>query len=425
MKKKKVIIIGGGFGGMAAAKKLNSPEFELLLIDKTNHHLFQPLLYQVATAALTPADIALPIREIFALQDNMTVIMGEVTAIDKEAKKVILGNGDLFSYDYLIVAIGARHSYFGHTEWEKHSFGLKTLEDALEIRDQILISFEKAERINNLSETAKYLNFVIIGGGPTGVEMAGAIAEISKKTLFKNFRNIKPEDSKVYLIEAAPFILPTFPEKTSLRAKRDLEHLGVSVLTKTMVSDISENGVQAGDLFIESQNVIWAAGNQVSSLVKSLQSPLDRQGRVIVEPDLSIPGHPELFVIGDAAYLKDKNGTPIPGVAPAALQQGRYVAHIIKKRGTDTHRPPFCYFDKGMIATIGKNHAVAAVGKLEFGGFFAWITWSLIHIFYLIGFRNRIAVMSEWIFFYISGHRGARLIYRSLEKEITKNKLPL
>lgn len=415
----RVVIIGGGFGGLTIAKELHHAKVDLFVIDKTNHHLFQPLLYQVATAGLSPSDIAVPIREILRHQDNTSVVMGEVVDIDKEKKHVILGNGDHFEYDYLVIAVGAHHNYFGHSDWAIHAPGLKTLENALNIRQQVLISFEKAERLDSISQASKFLNFVVIGGGPTGVEMAGAIAEVAHKTMFKNFRRIKPEKSNVYLIEATHYILPSYPNKLSKRAQKTLEEMGVNVITGKMVTNINEEGVQVGDEFIPSQNVIWAAGTQAPKLLKSLGTSLDPQGRVLVEPDLTIPGHPDIFVIGDAAHVPWKNGMTVPGVSPAAIQEGRYVAKILHHKVPQNKRRPFKYFDKGMMATIGKNHAVVGMGKLQFSGTLAWLAWCFIHIFYLIGFRNRIIVMIQWLTFYITGRRGSRLIYRSLERELT------
>ena len=418
----KVIVVGGGFGGLNAAKALRSAKLDLLLIDKTNHHLFQPLLYEVATAALSPGDIATPLREILRNQSNATVIMGEVIKIDKIAKQITIANGDIFGYDYLILSIGARHCYFGKEAWESFAPGLKTITDALKIREQVLISFEKAERLDSITETEKYLNFVVIGGGPTGVEMAGAIAEIAHKTLFKNFRRIKPETSKIYLIEALPTILPMYPEKLVKSATRDLEDLGVKVLTGKKVTDIHEGGVQIDDMFIASKNIIWAAGNQVSPMLKTLDTPLDKAGRVIVESDLSIPNHPEIFVIGDASHLEITEGKPLPGVAPVAVQEGCYVAKIIQQGLPKEQRPPFAYLDKGSMATIGKAKAIAMVGKFQITGFFAWLMWAFIHIIYLIGFRNRLGVMLEWGATMITGQRGVRLITRPIDQEIHKSK---
>lgn len=417
----KVVIVGGGFGGINLAKGLKDSKLDVLLIDKTNHHLFQPLLYEVASAALSPGEIAIPIREILRGQENTAVMMGEIVQVDKESKQVVLGNGERVDYDYLVIATGARHSYFGNDSWEKFAPGLKTIKDALNIREEILISFEKAERIDSIAEAAKYLNFVIIGGGPTGVEMAGAIAEIAHKTMFKNFRRIKPEKSKIYLIEASPRILGMYPEKLALKAQKDLEKLGVKVITGKRVTQVNEEGVQVENTFYPCKNIIWAAGNQASPLLKNLGIPLDRQGRAIVEKDLSIPGFSEIFVIGDAASAMDKQGKPLPGVAPVAIQQGRYLAKILSKQLLKEQRPPFEYRDKGSLATIGKGKAIAWMGKFQLSGLFAWLVWCFVHVVYLIGFRNRISVMLEWFFFYMTGQRGARLIYSSVETHIPKN----
>jgi NADH dehydrogenase len=333
---------------------------------------------------------------------------------------VVLGNGEKIEYDCLVLAVGARHSYFGNDAWEKYAPGLKTIKDALKIREDILLSFEKAERIDNIQESAKYLNFVIIGGGPTGVEMAGAIAEIAHKTLFKNFRRINPGKSKIYLVEATPHILPMYPQALSARAKSDLEKLGVEVLEGKKVINITDEGVQVEGTFFPCKNIIWAAGNQASPVLKTLDTPLDKQGRVIVEPDLSIPNHPEIFVIGDAACSIGKDQKPLPAVSPVAIQQGRYVAKIIKNQVPKEKRVPFKYHDKGSMATIGKAKAIAMIGKLQFTGLFAWFLWCFVHIVYLIGFRNRLTVMFEWILFYLTGQRGARLIYSSVETHLPK-----
>ncbi|NGX60011.1 MAG: Demethylphylloquinone reductase NdbB [Chlamydiae bacterium] len=412
----KVIIIGGGFGGLNAAKTLKRGKLDLLIIDKTNHHLFQPLLYQVATAALSPGEIATPIREIFRDQANTAVIMGEVVSIEKKEKMITLRNGDRLSYDYLILAPGTRHSYFGHDQWEPLAPGLKTIQDALKIREQVLMSFEKAERLDHDTEVEKYLNFVIVGGGPTGVEMAGAIAEIAHKTMFKNFRKIRPERSKIYLIEALPNILTAYPESLGLRAQKDLTKMGVRVLTNKKVTNISKEGVQIEDQFIPSVNVIWAAGNQAPAFLKTLDVPQDRAGHVMVKPDLSIPEHPEIFVIGDAAHTKGKDGNPLPGIATTAIQQGSYVAKVIRKEIPKENRRPFKFLDKGSMATIGTKKAVAVMGKLKLTGFLAWCAWCFIHIIYLIGFRNRFGVMVEWFYYFMTSQRGIRLIYRSIEK---------
>ncbi|MBS0648209.1 MAG: NAD(P)/FAD-dependent oxidoreductase [Verrucomicrobia bacterium] len=416
----KVVIVGGGFGGLNTAKSLKNCQLDVFVIDKTNHHLFQPLLYEVASAALSPGEIAIPIREILRKQENATVMMGDIVDIDKKARQVVLGNGERVDYDYLVLAVGASHSYFGKDEWEKFAPGLKTIKDALTIREEVLISFEKAERIDSIAEAAKYLNFVVIGGGPTGVEMAGAISEIAHKTMFKNFRRIKPEKSKIFLIEATPRILQMYPEKLANKAKAELEKLGVRVITGKKVTNITEDGVQVEETFYPCKNVIWAAGNQASPLLKTLGVPLDRQGRVLVEPDLSVPGYPEIFVIGDAAAAMGKDGKTLPGVAPVAIQEGKYVASLIKKQLPKEKRPPFKYFDKGSLATIGKGKAIAWVGKLQLSGILAWLMWCFVHIAYLIGFRNRISVMIEWFVFYLTGQRGARLIYSSVEKSLSK-----
>lgn len=415
MVKCKVIIIGGGFGGLNAAKALKKADVDILLIDKMNYHLFQPLLYEVATAALSPGEIATPLREILRYQKNVSVIMGEVSEINTKQKQVILSNQAWFKYDYLIVATGARHSYFGNDQWESFAPGLKTIPDALNIREQILISFERAERAD-FGSILPYLTFVIIGGGPTGVEMAGAIAEIAYKTMFKNFRKINPEKAQVFLIEACPNILPSYPERLSKRAKKDLEKLGVRVLNNTRVTNIDSTGVQVESMFIASKNVIWAAGNQASKLLTYLNTPLDRSGRVIVEPDLSLPNFPEVFVIGDAAHL-EYNNKLLPGVAPVAIQQGRYAAKMIARDLTKKNREPFKYFDKGSMATIGKAKAVAFIGKLQFTGIIAWLMWAFIHLIYLVGFRDRFIVLLEWIMALVSWKRGVRLIYnRSIDE---------
>lgn len=414
----KVVILGGGFAGINAAKSLGNSKFDVWLIDKTNHHLFQPLLYQVASAALSPADIAIPIREILSSYENITVLMGEVVEINKEERQIVLRNSDRIGYDYLLVALGARHSYFGKDEWEKFAPGLKTLTDALKVRERILISFEKAERCDSISEAKKYLNFVIIGGGPTGVEMAGAIAEIAYQTMLKNFRRIDTTKTKIYLVEGSPHVLPVYPEKLSLKAQKYLEHFGVHVITGKRVTNVTAEGVTVEGMFIPTENILWAAGNQASPVLKTLNVPLDRQGRILVEPDLSIPNHPEIFVLGDAACAMDKKGQPLPGLAPVAVQQGRYVAQILRKRIPKRDRPPFIYFDKGTMATIGKTKAIGTFGKLQFSGLIAWLAWCFIHILYLIGFRNRLVVLTQWLFSYFSSQRGARLINRSIDEEM-------
>lgn len=414
----KVVILGGGFGGINAAKGLGNSKFDVWLIDKTNHHLFQPLLYQVASAALSPADIAVPIREILNPYENTTVLMGEVTAIDKEQHQVVLRNGDRIGYEYLIIALGARHCYFGQDSWEAFAPGLKTLSDALKIRERILLSFEKAERCDSISEAKKYLNFVIIGGGPTGVEMAGAIAEIAYETMLKDFRRIDTTKTRIYLVEGSPHILPVYPEKLSQKAQKYLEQFGVTVITGKRVTQINKEGVTVENTFIPAENILWAAGNQASCVLKSLNVPLDRQGRVVVDTDLSIPEHPEIFVIGDAACTMDSAGKPLPALAPVAVQQGRYLAKILRRRLPKKERPPFVYFDKGTMATIGKTKAIGMFGKFQFSGFIAWLAWCFVHVLYLIGFRNRTVVLTQWLFSYFSSQRGARLINRSIDEDL-------
>lgn len=407
--KKKIVIIGGGFGGLNAAKELKGSDVEITLIDKTNHHLFQPLLYQVATAALSPGDIAFPIRAILKKQNNVKVILGEVTNIEREAKKVFLQD-DYYEYDYLIIAIGSRHSYFGNSEWEKNAPGLKTISDALRIRERILLSFEKAERYAERQSVDKYLTFVIVGGGPTGVELAGAIAEISKKTMLKNFRKIDPAKTRILLVEATDRILSTYDKDLSVKAKAHLEELGVSVLTNKMVKKINQESVLVDDDLIETSNIIWAAGNEVSKILKNLDTEFDKTGRVIVNEFCSLKEDDTIFVIGDAAKYNYKNGS-LPGIAPVALQQGKYVGKVIEQiiKG-EKKLKPFNYFDKGSMATIGRAKAILQVGKFKLSGFLAWLAWSLVHIFFLITFRNKYKVMSEWIWYYISLRNGIRLI---------------
>jgi len=406
----KVVIIGGGFAGLNAAKSLSEGPAEVIVVDKTNHHLFQPLLYQVASAALSPADIAVPIREVLKSQKNTLVFLSEVSKIDKKGKILHLLHSEPISFDYLIVAVGARHSYFGNPQWEENAPGIKTLADALRIREKILLSFEIAERLNNPLEAEKYLNFVVVGGGPTGVEVAGAIAEIAYKTMQQDYKRINTSKTKIFLVEGASSVLPGFHPKLCAAAKRDLEKLGVHVVLNQMVTNVNEEGVQVGDHFLHAKNIIWAAGNEASSLLKTLDVPLDRQGRVLVEKDLSIPDYPNIFVIGDAACVLGKDGKPIPATAPGAIQEGRYVAKIIKSRLPKEKRPPFVYFDKGMMATIGRAKAVASVGPVAISGLLAWLSWGFIHILYLVGFKNRFLVTLEWLFFYITEKRAARLL---------------
>lgn len=417
MKTSKVIIIGGGFGGLNAAKALKKAPVDILLLDKSNHHLFQPLLYQVATAALSPGNIAIPIREVLAKQYNVTVLLADIVRINKEKKEVLASNGDAFSYDYLILAPGANHSYFGHPEWESFAPGLKTIYDAVTIRERVLLSYERAERCDDPAEAQKFMRFIIVGGGPTGVEMAGAIAEIAHKSLVRNFRKIKPEQTKVFLIEGLGQVLPSYPKSLAEKAKKDLEKLGVEVMLSTFVTNVTAEGIWLGGNLLEASTVIWAAGNEASPILKSLDIPLDRCGRAIVKPDLSLPGHSDIFVIGDAACCLNKDGSSLPGIAPVAIQQGRYVAKLIRNQIPENKRKPFVYFDKGMMATIGKAKAVAKVGKLKISGYLAWLAWCFIHITYLISFSNRALVMFQWFYLYISNQRRIRLITRPISEK--------
>jgi NADH dehydrogenase len=409
MDRKKVIIIGAGFGGLSAAKELKNANLDVIVIDKTNHHLFQPLLYQVATAALSPADIAIPIRSILSKQSNTKILMDEVISIDKDNRIVKLISSELY-FDYLIIAPGSHHSYFGKEHWEKYAPGLKTLSDALVIRENIINSLELAEKETDSLKKKKYLTFVIIGGGSTGVELAGAIAEIAKQTVVKDYKNFNYNDTKIILLEGAQKILGTFTENLSEKAKKDLENMGVEVILNTKVVDLNENGVKTSDGFIETVNIIWAAGNVASPLIKTLNIKTDNNSRAIVENDCSIPDYPNIFVIGDAANLKDEKGKTLLGIAPVAIQQGKYVGKIIDSEIPKQNRKPFRYFDKGVMATIGKARAVAQIKGLNISGLFAWLMWSFIHIAYLISFRNRFRVMIEWIWYYFTKKHGTRLI---------------
>lgn len=410
----KVVVIGGGFAGLNVVQGLSrAADVDITLIDRTNHHLFQPLLYQVAGAALSPADIAVPLRWVVRQQENVHVVMETALKIDKENKLVHTADRS-FGYDYLVIAAGSSHSYFGHDEWEAFAPGLKTIPDAIRIRETILAAFEHGEIAENPIEESKYLRFIIIGAGPTGVELAGAIAEIAYSNLFLNFRKITAEHAEILLVEGSDQVLPSFPKGLAAKAQKDLELLGVKVLTNTRVTDIKKEAVRIGDKWIEAGTIIWAAGNQASPLLRTLNVPLDKQGRVIVGEDLSIKDHPEIFVIGDATSAKNKEGKELPGIAPVAIQMGRYVAKIIKSH--EGKRKPFTYVDKGMLATIGKRKAVGVVGKFKMSGFFAWLTWVAVHIFYLIGFRNRLLVMLQWFFLYVSGGRSVRLITRPKNK---------
>jgi len=416
---KKVVIVGAGFGGLTAAKALSKRDIDITIIDKTNHHVFQPLLYQVATTALSPADISTTIRSVFSDDKNVKVLLGEVKSIDKKNKKVFF-NGSEIEFDYLIIATGTRHSYFGNTDWEKYAPGLKTLNDTLKIREKILLSLEAAEKETDPEKRQKYLNFVVIGGGPTGVELAGAISEIVNRNVIPDFRNIDESMTKVYLIEALPKILSTYPDKLSEHAVEDLKDLQVEVILGEKVTEVNENGVKVGDKFIESNNVLWAAGNQVSPLIESLETETDRTGRAIVNDDLSLMESENIFIVGDAAAVKNEKGEYLAAIAPVAMQQGRYVAKVIAKNLSGKERKNFKYNDRGTMATIGKAKAVGVVKGFKLSGWIAWLAWSFIHILYLIGFRNRLRVMVEWIWYYITNRPGIRLIVKYTEDPLNK-----
>lgn len=407
-----VVIVGGGFAGLAAARALATADVRITLIDRTNHHLFQPLLYQVAMSVLNPADITVPIRWLLREQRNVTVIMAEVDTIDVAEKCLTLDGGSTaVAWDYLLVASGARHAYFGHPEWEAHAPGLKSIDDALELRGRFLLSFEAAERASAASQRDALLTFVIVGGGPTGVELAGMIPEITRKAMRRDFRRIDPSNARVILLEAGPRILPQFPAELSERAERDLRELGVDVRTGTAVTGVDADGVSLanGDR-IAAHTVFWGAGNQASPLGHQLKVPLDRAGRVVVSADLSIPGHDQVFAIGDIAAVLTTDGKPVPAVAPAANQMGVHAARQIAGDLAGKPRTPFAYFNKGDLATIGRNRAVAAIGPVKLQGVIAWLAWVFVHIMYLAAFRNRLTVFVQWAYQYFTYQRGGRLI---------------
>src|SRR5213595_1700789 len=412
-----VVIVGAGFGGLQAAKKLARKNVLITVIDRTNYHLFQPLLYQVATAALSPADIAAPVRAILSRCRNAEVILAEVQSVNVDAKKVKTVDMEI-DYDYLILATGARHSYFGHDAWEKLAPGLKSLEDAIELRRRILMAFEYAEKITDEEARRAAMNFVVIGGGPTGVEMAGAIAEISRHTLAKDFRHIDPSQARIILIEGEPRLLAAYPEDLSASAKKQLMDLGVEVRTSSRATNLSEAGVQVNGEFIPCRVKIWAAGNNASFVGKTLGAPVDRVGRVLVNDDLTIPGHPEIQVIGDLANFSHQTGQPLPGVSPVAMQQGRHAARNILAMIEGRKAQRFRYWDKGSMATIGRNKAVADLNLLHLSGLAAWLAWLFVHIIFLVGFRNRLAVLFQWAWAYFTFNKGARLITRNFQSEM-------
>jgi NADH dehydrogenase len=403
-----VVIIGGGFAGLAAARGLARAPVRVTLVDRQNHHLFQPLLYQVATAGLAAPAIAAPLRHILRGQDNLTVLMAEVTAIDAPARRVLLDEGDL-RYDFLLLASGATHAYFGHDEWARFAPGLKTLDDALSIRRRVLAAFEAAEREDDPARREAWLTFAVIGGGPTGVELAGTLAEIARHTLRRQFRRIDPTRARVLLLEAGPRVLSAMPESLSESARRQLQRLGVEVRTGQPVTHIDGDGVVVGDTRVATRTVLWAAGVAASPLGTQLGAPLDRVGRVQVHDDLSVPGRPEVFVAGDLAAASS-NGVAVPGVAPAAKQMGRHVARQIRRRLSGHAAEPFRYRDQGTLATIGRTSAVARVGRLKLSGIIAWWFWLLVHVLFLIGFRNRLVVLIDWAVAYFTHQRHARII---------------
>ena len=412
----KIIVIGGGFGGLSFLQKARNSKNEFILIDKTNHHLFQPLLYQVATAVLSPADITVPLRNLFKNDKNVKTILSEVKEINKEKKEVTLDNAEVINYDKLIVSAGSSYSFFGKNEWSKFAKGLKVINDALDIREKILKAFEKAENEKDERIRKKYLNFVIVGGGPTGVELAGSIAEIAYKNMTKEFRNFSSKDANIYLLEAGDRILPSYSENLAKKSYKYLIDLGVKVMTKERVENIEEMKVTTNKQVIDADNIIWAAGNEASPLIKHLDTETDNEGRALVNQDCSIKEDNEVYVIGDAANFITASGESLPGIAPVAIQQGRYVAHNIKKNIEKENRKPFKYSDKGTMATIGRFKAIGVVGNFELAGFTAWLFWSLIHLVYLIGYRSKILVAIEWIFAYFFNKRGTRLIYRDIDK---------
>jgi NADH:ubiquinone reductase (H+-translocating) len=406
---KRIIIIGGGFGGLTAARALRRDG--VVLIDRTNHHLFQPLLYQVATAALSPSDIAWPLRTVFRSQRNVRVLMEEVIEIDRAGRSVRFRESPPMSFDVLIVAPGSRHAYFGHDEWEPLAPGLKTLTDAVLMREKMLLAFEEADRRRAAGGPDEQLTFVIVGGGPTGVELAGALAEIGRKAMGPDFPTLRLEDLCILLVEGGPRILPGFSADLSAKAEAALSRMGVTIRLNSLVSGVREGGVMIGQEFVPSAGIIWAAGNKASPLLETLGTAQDGAGRVKVGADLTIPGEPWIFVLGDAANCTGEDGKPLPGLAPVAIQQGRYVADVIQHDTAPGERRAFVYVDRGMLATIGRAKAVAQIGRLHVSGLFAWLLWCIVHIFFLIGVRSRFRVMSEWLWYYVTFKPGARLLF--------------
>lgn len=415
-----VVVLGGGFAGLTFCQTLRDPRFRITLIDRQNHHLFQPLLYQVATAGLSMPDIAQPLRSILAIQENVTTLMDEVKEIDLEGRRVICASHTL-EYDYLIIGLGVKTSYFGHPAWEAYTFGLKSLEDAMALRRQVLLAFERAEMEEDPAEIERLLTMVVVGGGPTGVEMAGSLAELARTVLKQDFRRIDPTKARIHLIEGGPKLLGMFPDDLPDYTAESLGRLGVTVHTNCVVKDIKEGVVETAGMTLRAETIVWAAGVEASGIVQGLDSvPRDRGGRLQVLPDLSLPGHPEVFAAGDIVSLVDKNGVRVPGVAPAAMQMGRHLAKLVARdaRRCEAGRPldpnvpraAFAYFDKGSMATIGRSRAVAAAGPLRFRGFIAWLMWLFVHLMFLIGLRNRVFVFLQWVWAYATWERGARII---------------
>ena len=405
----RIVIVGAGFGGLNAARTLARHPVEITIVDRKNHHTFQPLLYQVATAGLSPGEIASPIRAIFRGETNVLSLLEQVEGFDLDRRLVKTSEQEI-PYDYLIVAAGATHAYFGHDEWEPYAPGLKTIEDALEIRRRVLLAFELAERQAVSGVATEPLNFIVVGAGPTGVELAGTLAEINQHVLAHEFRSIDPSRTRILLLEGGPRVLPAYAEDLSRSAEEQLRRLGVDVRTNTMVTGIEPGAVRMGGSRIVAPVILWAAGVAASPLGKKLGAPCDRAGRVLVQPDLSVPGHPEVFVIGDLAALKDEQGKMLPGVAPVAIQEGKYVGNLIRNELRGKPRQNFHYWDKGSLATIGRAAAVAQFGRIHISGFVAWLSWLFIHIFFLIGFQNRLLVFIQWAWSYVTYERGARLI---------------
>ncbi len=416
-----IVIIGGGFGGLSFLKAARKTRNNFTLIDKTNHHLFQPLLYQVATAVLSPADITVPIRNLFKNDKNVNVILDEVIDINKHNNSLLLKSGNQINYDKLLISVGSSYSYFGNDHWSNHSHGLKNLNDALDIRDNILKAFEKAENEKNPEFKLSYLNFVIIGGGPTGVELAGSIAELAYKNIKNEYRNFNTNDINVYLVEAGPDILPDYSKDLSNKASKYLKKLGVTLRLNEKVMDIENNKVTTEKETYETNNIIWAAGNKANPLIDKLKTEVDNLGRVIVNDDFSIIENNSIYVIGDASNYKNFDGKPLPGIAPVAIQQGKYLAKKITSNKSSESVKKFKYKDKGMMATIGGFKAIGVIGKLKISGLLAWLFWSLIHLVYLIGYKSKLIVLIEWIFAYFLNKRGTRLIYRENIKYNSNN----